>query len=254
MAPGEFCFRENLNNVQMRLRQKLNEPSALEGLLQWDLDELDRTANPALVLAVSRAFPKQAPKAEALAEAVQLLFLANKVHKLMKDDGDLAEELRQYPVLVGDLFYGKFFLTLCREELLCFLDPLAQVMGTMSEGGISRWLFREQTVKPADRLRVIEKESAALMALAARLSAELTGASAALQSKIETFGWELGLAWGVWKEGLDRVEIQGFLKRANAALQELSAEPQMQMRPLREVYRFMAGEISADLIWQGTGA
>jgi len=254
MTPGLFCFQENFENVQLRLQRSLNEPLRLEKLLRLDLDELDRTAIPAIVLAVNRALAKQTLKAEALAEIIQLLFLANRIHKLMSDDDNLAEELRQYMVLTGDLLYGRFFLTLCREELLCFLDPLAQVMGTMSEGGISRFLFREQTVKPAERLRVIGKESAALTAAAARLSAELAGASGQLLKKIEAFGWELGLAWGVWKESPDRAEIQGIMKRVNAALLELAAEPHLQIRPLRELYHFMVERVNTGLIYQEAGA
>lgn len=254
MTLEDFCFLDKLNSVQMRLHQELNELSRFEELLQPNLDELDRTVNPAIVLAVSRALQKQEPKAEVLAEIIQLLFLANKIHKLMKDDDDLAEELRQYPVLVGDLLYGKFFLKLCREELLVFLDPLARVMGTMSEGGISHWLFRGRTIKTAEKLKVVEKESAALTALAARLSAELAGVSGPLQYKIEAFGWELGLAWGAWKERLDRMEIQGILKRASDILQEISLEARLQVYPLREIHRFMMQRLNTDCIYQEAGA
>jgi len=254
MAPGEFCFQENLNNVRRRLQKDLNELLHLEEFLFLHIDELDRTVNPAMVLAVSRAFQKQEQKAEPLAEIIQLLFLGNKIHKLIKDDDDLAEEFRQYPVLVGDLFLGRFLLALCREELLCFLDPLAQVLGTMSEGGISRWLSRGYTAKTTERLQIIGKETAALTAAAARLSAELAGASDVLLRKTEVFGWELGLAWGAWNEGLDHFEIQGILKRANTALQELSAEPQLQMRPLWEIYRFITDRVNVDFICQEAGA
>ena len=110
MVPVEFCFLEKLNKVQMRLNQEIYfKPASFDELVQLDLDELDRTVNPALVLAVSQAFMKHGQKSEALAGIIQFIFMANKVHKLMKDDYDIPEELRQFPVLVGDLLYGKFF-------------------------------------------------------------------------------------------------------------------------------------------------
>src|SRR5665648_754792 len=208
MGPVEFSFLEKLNNVKMRLGQEINlKPASFEKSVQLDMDELDRTVNPAIVLAVSEAFNDHGQKSEALAGIVQFVFMANKVHKLMTDDHDIAEDLRQFPVLVGDLLYGKFFLELCREKLLIFLEPLAMVMGTMSEGGISRWLSRDKKLGLTEALEIIEMESASLTAVAARLSAELAGAPIPLQRKIEAFGWELGLAWGAWKDRLASIEV-----------------------------------------------
>lgn len=254
MVSVEFSFREKLNNVQMRLRQEINfKPAGFEELVQLDMDELDRTVNPAIVLAVGQAFKEHGQKAEALAGIIQYVFMANKVHKLMKDDQDLVEELRQFPVLVGDLLYGKFFLELCREKLLSFLDPVAQVMGTMSEGGISRWLSRDKKLGKAESLKIIEMESASLTALAARLSAELAGASVPIQHQVEAFGWELGLAWGAWKERLGNIEVQSILQRANTILNEISSESQLQLHPLRELYLFMAKQLNTDYNPQEAG-
>lgn len=254
MVPVDFCFQEKLNNVQMRLLKEMNfKPASFEELVQLDINELDRTVNPAIVLAVSQVFEDQGQKSEALAEIVQYVFMANKVHNFMKDDSDILEELRQFPVLVGDLLYGRFFLELCTENLLSFLDPLAQVMGTMSEGGISRWLSRDEKLGLAESLKIIEMESASLTALAARLSAELSGASISLQHQIEAFGWELGLAWGAWKERLETSEVQSILQRANAILNKIASESQLQLKPLREMYLFVVKQLKIDYNPQEAG-
>ena len=255
MVPVEFCFMEKLNNVHEHLRQEINfKRASFEELVHLDMDELDRTVNPALVLAVSHAFKDHGRKSVALAGIVQYVFMANKVHKLMKDDHDISEELRQFPVLVGDLLYGKFFLELCREKLLIFLEPLAQVMGTMSEGGISRWLTRDKQNGLNESLKIIEMESAALTALAARLSAELAGVSIPLQRQIEAFGWQLGLAWGAWKERLEAIEVQAILERAQAILNDISSESQLQLKPLHEVYLFMDKQLSTEYHPQEAGS
>ncbi|MDR3542044.1 MAG: geranylgeranyl pyrophosphate synthase [Desulfosporosinus sp.] len=247
MVPVEFSFIEKLDMVWARLRKEMNfKPADFEELVQLDMDELDRTVYPAIVLAVSGACGDYGQKPEALATIVQFVFMANKVHKLMKDDSDIAEELRQFPVLVGDLLYGKFFLELCREKLLPFLDPLAQVIGTMSEGGISRWLARDTKLNRDEWLRIIEMESASLTALAARLSAELAGVSLPLQHRLEAFGWELGLAWGVWKERLENTMVQSILQQANNILEEISSGSQLQLQPLREVYHYLAKQLNTD--------
>ncbi|MDP4161420.1 MAG: geranylgeranyl pyrophosphate synthase [Bacillota bacterium] len=255
MVPLEFSFFEKLNVVQAHLRQEINiKPAGFEELVQLDMDELDRTLNPAIVLAVSRACGDLGRKSEALAGIIQFIFMANQVHKLMRDDSDLAEELRQFPVLVGDLLYGKFFLDLCREKLLPFLDPLAQVMGIMSQGGIARWLSRGKKLNRDEWFRIIEMESASLTELGARLSAELAGVSLPLQEKIEAFGRELGLAWGAWKESLGRTEVQSILLRANEILNEISVGSQLQLQPLSEVYRYLEHRLSIDYNPLGEGS
>ncbi|TGE34436.1 polyprenyl synthetase family protein [Desulfosporosinus sp. Sb-LF] len=247
MVPVEFSFLEKLKAVQARLRQEINfKPAGFDELVQLEMDELDQTVHPAIVLAVSRACAEHGQKSEALAVIIQFIFMAHKVHKLIKDDHDIAEELRQFPVLVGDLLYGKFFLELCREKLLFFLDPLAQVIGTMSEGGISRWLARDERLGIDECLHIVEMESASLMALASRLSAELAGASLPVQEQLEAFGWELGLAWGAWKEQLENTVVQSILQRANNILNETSLSSQLKLHPLREVYQYIEKQVSTN--------
>ncbi|MCB8817290.1 polyprenyl synthetase family protein [Desulfosporosinus shakirovi] len=247
MVPVDFSFRGELNTVQAHLREEINfKPAGFEELVHLEMNEMDQTVNPAIVLAVSGSCADNNRKSEALAGIIQFIFMANKVHRLMKDDDDLAEELRQFPVLVGDLLYGKFFLELCREKLLLFLEPLAQVMGTMSQGGISRWLSRDKKLSGDELLQIIELESASLTGTAARLSAELAGVSLPLQEKLEAFGWEIGLAWGAWKESMEVTVVQSILQRANDILEDISAESQLELYPLREVHRYLAMQLSGD--------
>jgi len=255
MVPFEFSFLEKLNEVQARLRKEINFKAAdFEELVKLDMDELDRTVCPAIVLATSRACGDHGRKSVALAGIVQLVFMANQVHSLMRDDNDISEELRQFPVLVGDLLYGKFFLELCRENLLPFLDTLAQVIGTMSEGGISRWLSRDKKLKADECLVIIKQESAMLTAKAAHLSAELAGVSLPLQDKLQAFGWELGLAWGAWKEGLGNAVVQSILQKANNILVEMTPSSQLKSQPLQEVYHYIAGKLNADYSPQEAGS
>lgn len=255
MVPLKFSFLEKLNVVQIHISQEINfRPAGFEELVKLDMDELDQTIHPAIVLAVSKACGDQGHKSEALAGIIQFIYMANKVHRLMKDDYDLEEELRQFPVLVGDLLYGKFFLELCRVKLLQFLDPMAQVIGTMSEGGILRWISPQNKLSRDELLRIIESENASLTALAARLSAELAGVSIPVQRQMEAFGWEIGLAWGAWKERLERSVVQSILHRANTILQEISTGSQLQLHPLIEVYQYLLEQLGPDYHPQVSGS
>jgi len=247
MVPVDFSFRGKLNTVQAHLREEINiKPASFDELVRLEMNDLDKTFNPAIVLAVSGSCAQHGRKSEALAGIIQLIFMANKVHRLMKDEADLAEELRQFPVLVGDLLYGKFFLELCREKLLLFLAPLAQVMGTMSQGGISRWLSRDKKLSRDELLQIIELESASLTGAAARLSAELAGVSLPLQKKLESFGWEMGLAWGAWRESMETTFVTSILQRAQDILEDISGESQIEIHPLHEVYQYLTKQLSAD--------
>ena len=255
MMPLEFSFLERLNLVQARLRQELNfKPVKFEELVHLDMDDLDQTVCPAIVLAVSRYCGDEGPQTVALAAIIQLIYMANQVHKLMKDDSDLAEEQRQFPVLVGDLLYGKFFLHLCQDKLLPFLAPLAHVMWAMSEGGISRWLARDQKISKEEWLEIIEKESASITGTAARLSAELASVSVPLQKKFEEFGLELGRAWGASKQRLGQGVVQGILQKAHDILGEISSGDQLQLQPLREVYNFVAERLNENGYLQEAGS
>jgi geranylgeranyl pyrophosphate synthase len=247
MVPVEFSFLEKLKEVQAHMRREINfKPASFESLVKLEMNELDQTVYPAIVLAVCQSCGGEGQKSEALATIVQLIYMADRVHNLMQDDNDIAEELRQFPVLVGDLLYGKFFLKLCREKLLHFLTPLAQVIGTMSEGGISRWVARDKTLDIEETLNIIRLESASLTAVSARLSADLAGSPLDLQQRLESFGLELGLAWGAWRDRLEDRVVQAILQRAQDILNEISAKFPLQWQPLREVYHYMALHLSND--------
>ena len=247
MVPFEFSFIEKLNEVQARLCQEIKIKAAdFEDLVNLNMDDLDKVFCPAIVLATGQACGDAGQKFEALAVIVQLIYIANQVHNLMKDDNDLAEDLRQFPVLVGDLLYGRFFLELCRENLLTFLEPLAQVIGIMSEGGIARWLSRSEKLETEELLQIINKESAALTAKAANLSAELAGVSLPIQNKLQAYGRELGLAWGAWKEGLENKVVQAILQKASDILQEIKLSSQLKIQPLYEVFHYLSGCLNQD--------
>ncbi len=83
-----------------------------------------------------------------------------------------------------------------------------------------------------------------LTAKAAHLSAELAGVSLPLQDKLQAFGWELGLAWGAWKEGLGSEVVQPILQKANNILTEIIPSPQLKLQPLQEVYHYIAEKLN----------
>lgn len=245
MVSHVFSFDEELNEVKKYLQAEIRfKAGSFDDLVHYEPDNLDRNACPAMVLAVGRACGAPNIPVIHLASIIQYIFMADQIHRLMSDNLELDEDQRQFPVLVGDFLYGIFFLGLCREQVLRFLRPLAEVIATMSQGGISRWLAQGREVGREEWIRILEQERATLMGLAARLSAELAGAAQHIQDAAEKLGWELGLAWGASRQGLERPVVDGCLAKARNVLKEF---PQpLEVRPLSELIDYMSRELSPD--------
>lgn len=243
MVPQVLSFQEELTEVQAQLRREIRLKAAdFDELVDYLPDALEANACPAIVIAVSRACSFSEKDVLNLATIVQFIFMADQVHGLMRDDENLSEERRQFPVLVGDYLYGKFFWGLCRDQILNFLQPLAETIATMSQGGISRWLARDQKLSNKEWLRILEQERASLTGLAGRLSAQLAGASEPIQAAAEHLGWELGLAWAACRQGLGRSLVEALLAKAQRIIREFPET--VEFKPLYELVDFVGGELS----------
>lgn len=237
MFPLKESFMRELDEIKAKLTHEIRFKAAeFKELIELSVDDLDENVCPLIVLAVNRSFGGSVRPAVSLATVVQYIFMADQVHHLMKDSPELAEEKRQFPVLVGDFLYGKFFLSLCKGKLLQFLAPLAGVIATMNQGAISRWLEEKEKPSESEHLKILEMERASLTGQAARLSAELAGCSEKDQSWCEALGWELGMAWAAWRDQMEKQVVQQALYRAKRILMEL---PEAEITPLYELYHYM---------------
>lgn len=242
MVPQVLSFYEELDEVKTYLQTEIwFKAGSFEELILIQPDNLDTNACPAIVLAMGRACGVHGQPMIRLASVIQYIYLADQIHRLMVDDLSLAEEKRQFPVLVGDFLYGKFFLELCRQHLLRFLRPLAEVIAIMNQGGISRWLAQSKDVGREEWIEILEQERASLTGSAARLSAELAGAAQHIQDTAETLGREIGLAWAACRQGFDKPIVDGYLAKARQVTQEFSQ--QLEIRPLLELIDYVANEL-----------
>lgn len=53
---------------------------------------------------------------------------------------------------------------------------------------------------------------------------------------------------------MESTVVQSILQRANNILEDISAESQLELHPLREVYQYLANHLSADYIPQKIGS
>lgn len=234
-------FKRELEEIRNTLGREIRFKSAeFDELIDLEFSELDNNACALIVLSINQAFGGLARPAIGLATIIQYIFIADQVHHLMKDDSNLAESKRQFPVLVGDYLYGKFFLGLCKEKLLRFLAPMAKVIEVMNEGAISRWLSNGEKVSEAKQIYILEMERASLTGLAAKLGADLAGCSDKEQQQCEALGWQLGIAWAASLDHMETSVIEKALSQARDILKDWSGSKE---HSLYELVDYMEGNL-----------
>lgn len=242
-------FQSELRAMEEKMKDEIRFKSfQLEDLIDLQLNKLDLFLCPAVALAVSSMNGQSGDRMINLASVFQYVFLANKIHNMVTD-GDLTENERQYPVLVGDYMLGQIFLKICRDDFFSYASQFVKVIETMNEGILLRWRFKNKNISLKDYRSILGKERASLTALAARLSADISGWKEPVITKVEELGYCLGMAWAAWEEQVCAVLVQEYLAKAKATIAEL--REYCHLRPLQELYDFLYQEISPKVALAG---
>lgn len=197
-------------------------------LAHLELPYHKKTIRPALVILSSRIYGFFGDKAITLACVFHFIHMVTSVHQCIpekdtdytKEDSD-PRDGSQFPVLVGDYLYGKYFSLLYKSGMINFLGPLADIICQIHEGGI---LASGITVKnPASESfrEIVRKETAELFAGCCVMGAVLAGASKKDQEIMRRFGMNFGMASGLLERGIAVRYADEYLKEAQTALQDL---------------------------------
>jgi len=184
---------------------------------------------PALVLFTARMYGGITDRVVSLAQVFQFIHLASRVHYNINEDWQIKEnncsdprDGCQYPVLVGDYLYGRFFTTLCEADIMDYLDPLAEIICMINEGGIIR--LKNQPggmVRAGARREIIRLELAELLAGCCKIGGQLAGAGQECQLHLYKFGFSLGMAVGmINNEMYDQAD--SYFKEALFSLESLT--------------------------------
>ena len=188
----------------------------------------EKAIRPALVILSSRIYGLFGDKAVALACVFHFIHMATRVHQSIPEkDSDYTKEDSdprdgsQFPVLVGDYLYGKYFSLLYKSGMINFLGPLADIICQIHEGGIMESRVFSKNPAPASYREVVRKETAELFAGCCVMGSLLAGASDKDQETMRRFGVNYGMASGLLERGAAAGYVDEYLQEAMAALRDV---------------------------------
>lgn len=246
MATAFFeLISSDLEKVDLKINRALKiRPGHLSAFAHLDLNPLQKFLHPALVLLTGRLFNEVSEKVISLAAVVQFIYMAAVVHFRVDEESVETGDIRdgaQFPVLVGDYLYGRFFTTLCAGGLVEYLHPLAEIIAEMNLGAVLR--VKSDLPETADNQGTIGQETAALTSGCCRLAARLAGADDESVRQVADFGYNFGLGYGVLERDLPQTMAVGYFDNALSRLNGLPAgEPRQSLELL--VQQIKVGEIA----------
>jgi len=220
---------KDLDMVKTMLhKQYLIKAGHLSSFAHLDFSPLNSTIRPAMVILSSRLFNYINTRVIALAAVVQFIYMASTIHARINEDsgkkkaGIDPKDGSQFPVLVGDYLYGKFFTSLCDAQIVQYLNPLSQVICSIHEGGILRHKASNSGLTElSTKEKIVYKETATLFETGCKLAADLAGASELDQEYVAGFGRELGTAYGLVENKIYYEYIAPHFEKASHFLDRL---------------------------------
>ncbi|KUO66343.1 MAG: hypothetical protein APF84_18115 [Gracilibacter sp. BRH_c7a] len=235
-------FQTELKLVETQMNKDISFKSVtLEELIDLPKTSLDNKLCPALFFAVTTLkSQKSNNNLINFATIFQYIFIANQIHRLVKDE-PMTEHERQYPVLVGDFMLGQAFSKLCEGDLFNYSNDFIRIIEEMNEGVLMRWRLKNKNISSKDYREILGKERGSLTALVGRLGAKVSGIEGPNAKKLEDFGYLIGMAWAAWEEPLGMPIVREYLSKAKVIINEL--RDQYSTKPLQEVFEFFNDKI-----------
>jgi len=167
---------------------------------------------PAMVLLASKVVGNGISSAIQLGAVVEMIHAATLVHD---DVIDAAETRRGRPstnvkwgnhtcVLAGDWLYMQAFQIALRERNFQILDLLISLTQMMVEGELIQLeRIGKIDISEADCMELVDRKTACLFSVCARLGAIAAGADTHAQERLAEYAWNLGMAFQLVDDVLD---------------------------------------------------
>lgn len=198
--------------------------------VKQDTNYLDINLRPAIVILFNRLFGPVTRQTIALGAVLQFIYMASRVHIKLSESGtakDKPTDIRtayQFPVLVGDYLYGKFFTTLCEGGIVHYLGQLGELICSINKNGILN--LNNPGIEFSDNRQykeIVRGESAEFFACCAHLGADLGGADKSAKQQIYNFGLNLGMAYALLERGAHVEDVMQYIQIADSILDSFPA-------------------------------
>lgn len=167
---------------------------------------------PILVLLSGKLFGRCTDSTIRMAAVVEMIHTATLVHDDVIDYADIRRGRpstnalwgNQTSVLTGDWLYMQAFQIALRERNFAVLDLLIGLTQSMVEGELLQLgRIGRIDVSEADYMELVDRKTASLFSVCARLGAIFAGADDPAVEGLGDFGWNLGMAFQLVDDVLD---------------------------------------------------
>lgn len=205
--------RDDLERVEKEIRlESIASVDAITAIGQYLQEAGGKRLRPSLLLLCAKLIGEGGQSAVRLAAVVEMIHSATLVHD---DVIDAAQIRRGRPstnvhwgnhtsVLAGDWLYMQAFQVALRERNFHILDLLIGLTQMMVEGELLQLdRIGRMDVSEADCMELVDRKTACLFSVCARLGALVAGADAQTEEKLGDYAWNLGMAFQLVDDVLD---------------------------------------------------
>ena len=205
--------KDDLERVEKEIsRESVASVDAITTIGQYLHEAGGKRLRPALLLLSSRLIGDGGQSAIRLGAVVEIIHAATLVHD---DVIDAAETRRGRPsanvqwgnhtcVLAGEWLYMQAFKMALRERNFQVLDLLIGLTQMMVEGELLQLeRIGKVDVSEADCMELVDRKTACLFSVCAKLGALVAGADSQTEEKLGEYAWNLGMAFQLADDVLD---------------------------------------------------
>ena len=206
-------IRTDLERVEREIgAESVSAVDAVTDIGQYLHSSGGKRLRPALLLLAARLSGEVTPTAIRLGAVVEMLHAATLVHDDVIDGADTRRGRpssnvkwgNQTCVLGGDWLYMQAFQVALRERNFAMLDLLISVTQMMVEGELLQLeRIGRMDVSEADCMELVDRKTARLFSVCARLGAMAGGGGAQFQERLGEYAWNLGIAFQLVDDVLD---------------------------------------------------
>ena len=206
-------IRDELEQVEKKISvESVASVEAVTAIGQYLQSSGGKRLRPALLLLAAKLAGRAGESAVALGAVVEVVHAATLVHD---DVIDAAQTRRGRPssnvkwgnhicVLAGDWLYMQAFQIALRERNFQVLDLLIGLTQMMVEGELLQLeRIGHIDISEADCMELVDRKTACLFSVCAKLGALCGGGDPAVQEKLGEYAWNLGMAFQLIDDMLD---------------------------------------------------